>query len=179
MSRFFPHTAYAEDQPYAQMLLTYHVLHRGLQSGAVVGLGISVVRSLIRHTPLATAALRSSGYGAIIGTALMVPGLASQMAGKTEIEWKDRSWRLLENEGQKEVDDWSNAGFVAGALATVRSDAFRQLRQGRWVKLVGGAAMGSLLGVTGYMAWRYGVHGGRRAQEEHPDRSVISQTAMI
>ncbi|KAK3719316.1 hypothetical protein LTR37_004535 [Vermiconidia calcicola] len=179
MSRLFPHSAYAEDQPFAQTLLTYHVLHRGLQSGAVVGLSIGVVRSLIRHTPLATAALRSTGYGAIIGTALMVPGLAGQMAGKTEIEWKDRSWRLLENEGQKEVDDWSNAGFVAGVLAIVRSDALRQLKKGRWVKLVGGAAMGNLLGVTGYMIWRYGFHGGRRAQEEHPDKGVTSQPAMI
>ena len=32
--------------------------------------------------------------------------------------------------------------------------------KGRWVRLVGGAAMGDLVGVGAYMVWRYGVRGG-------------------
>lgn len=83
------------------------------------------------------------------------------MSGKTDIEWKDRSWRLLDNEGQKEVEDWSIVGFVSGAVATARSEAFRQAKSGRWVKLAGGAALGDLVGVMGYMVWRYGMHGGK------------------
>lgn len=161
MSRFFPHTDYAEDQPYTKTILTAHVLDRAFQSGAVVGLGIGAVRALIRRRRFATAILGPTGYGAIIGTALMIPGLPSYMASKTDIEWKDRSWRLLENEGQKEVDDWSSVGFIAGTLAAARSEAFRQARSGRWVKLIGGGAVGDLLGVTGYMVWRYGVNGGK------------------
>jgi hypothetical protein len=91
----------------------------------------------------------------------MIPGLPFYMSGKTDIEWKDRSWRLLENEGQKEVDDWSSVGFVGGVIAAARSEAFRQATKGRLLKLIGGGALGDLLGVTGYMAWRYGVHGGK------------------
>ena len=165
MSRFFLHTEYAEDQPYARTILTTHVLDRGFQSGAVIGLGIGAVRSLVRRQPIATAILRSTGLGAIIGTALMIPGLPFYMWNTSDIEWQDRSWRLLENEGQKEVDDWTSVGFVGGALATARSEAFRQARSGRWLKLIGGTAVGELLGVAGYMVWRYGVHGGKWPQQ--------------
>ena len=161
MSRFYPHTEYAEDQPYAKTILTAHVLDRGFQSGAIIGLAAGAIRSLIRKRPLATAILTPTGAGALIGTALMVPGLPFYMWDKTDIEWKDRSWRLLENEGQKEVDDWSSVGFVGGAVAAARSEAYRQATKGRLLKLIGGAAVGDLLGVMGYMAWRYGVQGGK------------------
>lgn len=91
------------------------------------------------------------------------------MHNKTEIEWQDRvrpsspwldrrlkldpqqTWRLLENEGQKEVDDWSSVGFVGGAFAAARSPAVRQAGKLSLVRLAGGAAMGDLLGVVGYM----------------------------
>jgi len=161
MSRFFPHTEYAEDQPWARTVLTYHVLDRGFQSGAFFGLVVGSVRSLFRHSrPFQTILLGSTGYGAIIGTALMIPGLPGYMASKTDIEWKDRSWRLLENEGQTQVDDWSNAGLVVGTLAAARSPAVRQAGRLSVVKLTGGAAIGNLVGVMGYMVWRYGMKGG-------------------
>lgn len=150
MSRFFPHTEYAEDQPLGKTILTIHVLNRGFQSGAVIGLGIGAVRSLIRRKPFVTA-LAQTGYGAIVGTALMVPGLPFYMHGRTDIEWKDRSWRLLENEGQKEVDDWSTIGCLGGTLAALRSPAAMQAGRLGFVRFIGGAALGDLLGVTGYM----------------------------
>ena len=46
-SRYFPHPEYAEDQPYAKAILTYHVLCRAFQSGAVIGLGIGTVRTYV------------------------------------------------------------------------------------------------------------------------------------
>ena len=161
MSRLFPHSDYEEDQPWAKTILTYHVLYRSFQSGAVVGLGIGAARSLIQRKPLAAAALVQAGYGALVGTALMIPGLPFYMRGKTDIEWKDRSWRLLEHQGQKEVDDWGTVGTIAGALAVARSQAMRQGGAVALVKLTGGAAIGNLVGVMGYMAWRYGVNGGK------------------
>ena len=90
----------------------------------------------------------------------MIPGLPLYMIGKEDIEWKDRTWRLLENEGQKEVDDWSSVGSVVGALAAARSPAVRQAGKLSLVRLTGGAALGNLCGVAGYMVWRYGVHRG-------------------
>lgn len=151
MSRYFPHADYAEDQPYGKTILTAHVLYRGFQTGAVIGLGIGAARSLVRRKPFAIVALAQTGYGALVGTVLMIPGLPFYMYNKTDIEWKDRSWRLLENEGQKEVDDWSSVGFVGGALAALRSPAVRQAGRVSLVRIAGGAALGDLLGVTGYM----------------------------
>lgn len=164
MSRFWPHSEYAEDQPAAKWILTGHVFDRTFQTGAFIGLSAGVARSLIQRRPLASAILYPTGYGALVATAVMIPGLPLYMRGKTDIEWKDRSWRLLENEGQKEVDDFASVGFIGGAIAALRSQAFRQVQQGRWIRLVGGAAVGELLGVTGYMVWRYGVHGGKWPQ---------------
>ena len=163
-TRFFPHTDYEEDQPLGRTILIYHVLHRGFQSGAIVGLFVgsfqSFRRPAIQRTLLATT-LRSTGYGAIVSTGLMVPALIARMWNREEIEWKDRSWRLLENEGQKEVDDWSSVGFVGGALAAARSPAVRVAGRLSLLSLAGGAAVGNLVGVVGYMVWRYGVHGGK------------------
>ena len=165
MSRWYPHTEYAEDQPHARVILTGHVVDRAFQTGATIGLATGAIRSLIRRQPLASTILKPTGYGALIGAGLMIPLLPFYMKDKTDIEWKDRSWRLLENEGQKEVDDFASVGFVGGVVAAARSEAFRQGRSGRWVKLVGGAAAGELLGVMGYMAWRYGIHGGKWPQK--------------
>ena len=165
MSRYYPHTEYAEDQPYSKAILTAHVVDRAFQSGAAIGFTTGVIRSLIRKQALATTILAPTGYGALIGAGLMVPLLPYYMKDKTDIEWKDRSWRLLENEGQKEVDDWTSVGLVGGTIAALRSEAFRQGRSGRWIKVVGGAATGELLGIMGYMAWRYGVHGGKWPQK--------------
>lgn len=90
MSRYFPHAEYAEDQPLGKTILTAHVLYRGFQSGAVIGLGIGAVRSLVRHKSFAVTALAQTGYGAVVGTALMVPGLPLYLYNKTDVEWKDR-----------------------------------------------------------------------------------------
>lgn len=84
----------------------------------------------------------------------MIPGLYTRMHGREEIEWKDRSWRLLENRGQVEVDEWSLPGTVVGAVVGV-------VRRGGWVRAVGAAGCGSLVGVAWYIGWRYGVNGGR------------------
>jgi hypothetical protein len=85
----------------------------------------------------------------------MVPSTIGQMWGKEEIEWEDRSWRLLENKGQMAVDDWSLVGTAAGLIAGLRAQPFSAWR------VAGGAGIGSMIGVGGYMVWRHGVHGGR------------------
>ena len=60
----------------------------------------------------------------------MIPGLPAYMHSKTSIEWKDRTWRLLENEGQMEVDDFSSVGFIGGAVAAAMGEVFRQWERG-------------------------------------------------
>ena len=89
---------------------------------------------------------------------MMSVALAGRMRGRAEIEWQDRAWRLLENQGQLECDDWTYAGMAAGTLGAVLArPPTVSLARG----LVGGAGLGSFAGFVGYMAWRYGVHGGR------------------
>ena len=174
MNHLFPHAQYAEDQPYSKTILTYHVLFRGWQSGALVGLGISGVRAfskrrrtkptlpsaIPRSTPLSST-LRSTGYASLVGFGLMVPGLAARMWGREEIEWQDRSWRLLHNPGQVEVDDWSTAGAVVGAVAGLRSPGVLQSGRVSALRVTGAAGVGTCVGIVGYMVWRYGVHGGK------------------
>lgn len=81
------------------------------------------------------------------------------MRGREEIEWRDRSWRLLENEGQMECDDWTYTGMLAGGVAGAT-----QRRALGWRGVVGGVGLGSVVGMVGYMGWRYGVKGGKRAE---------------
>ncbi|KAF6819165.1 hypothetical protein CSOJ01_01550 [Colletotrichum sojae] len=186
MSRYFPHPPYAEDQPLSHTILTVHVLGRGYTTGAVVGLGALSVGGLNKRirgagaakTTTATIAssaaattlrttgvhrvLRSTGTASLIGMTLMGLALAGRMQGREDIEWRDRSWRLLANEGQVETDDWTVGGTVAGLVGL---GVWRQAggaAAGAGVRVVAGAAgVGSVVGTVGYLAWRYGVHKGR------------------
>ena len=170
MSRYFPHPLYAEDQPYSRTILTTHVLHRGFQVGALFGsiggLSYSTYRYLrplassttphpgIRNVFLPTA-LRSTGIGATAGLGLMALGVTARMWGKEEIEWQDRAWRLLENEGQMSTDDWSLEGMAAGiALAILAARRGIIVIKDRPMAVIGAAGLGSLMGTEGSMEWR-------------------------
>lgn len=91
----------------------------------------------------------------------MIPALYARMFGREDIEWRDRSWRLLENAGQKEVDDWSLVGTVGGSVAALPQIGREAALRAKVARVMGGAGLGSLMGVVGYMAWRHGLHGGR------------------
>jgi len=159
MSRFWPHTPYAEDQPFAKPILYTHVLTRGIQTGALIGSGVGLTTHLVRtfrktplSGPLSVQILRSSGVGAAITTALMLVATPARMWGREEIEWEDRSWRLLENRGQVECDDWTYVGMLAGLVSAGRG--------GGWKGVTGRVGVGSVAGMAGYMGWRYGIKGG-------------------
>jgi hypothetical protein len=172
MSRFFPHTDYAEDQPMSHTVLTTHVLYRGFQTGAIVGHSLKLARSLFqknkipRNETILAATLRSTGFGALTGTALMVPAVYMRMKGREEIEWKDRSWRLLENNSQKAVDDFSVVGTAFGALFGARQIASQQSARAKVLLVAGGAGVGSIAGVMVYLGWWYGLKGGDRSAPE-------------
>lgn len=135
--------------------------------------------------------LRTAATGSILCTALMVVMLPLRMRGREEIEWKDRSWRLLENKGQVEVDSFSLSGAVLGAAAAWRATGgsgrlgmgqggvgvgvkaeglkgfganLRGWLRGRGGMVLGGAGVGASLGVLVYFGWRYGVNGGKWAE---------------
>jgi len=115
--------------------------------------GITQPHSLRNAAPIL---IRSVSTGALAGTALLTVGLYRTMAGREDIEWADRSWRLLANKGQVEVDDFSLLAAAGGALA-----GWRVLKGAAvWRGLVGGAGLGSCVGVLGYMGWRHGWNRG-------------------
>ena len=231
MSRYFPHTPYAEDQPLARTILTVHVLMRAITTGTIIGLTTASVRHLVRRSPplppaptaaaggaaggatgvgaaaggagavpvagagaragaatSATATATAAGAARVPLTRLLLPaayrgtvwtiglvgvGLVGRMWGREEIEWQDRSWRLLENEGQLECDDWTVGGMGVGAVAAAAAAGGGAAGQGLLKRAVGGMGVGSLVGMAGYMGWRYGVQGGKFPDKNGSERKVI------
>ncbi len=82
-----------------------------------------------------------------------------RMWGREEIEWKDRSWRLLENERQMEVDDFSLVGTVLGVGALGVAVRRGKVPSATWREASGSAGAGSLAGTMAYMLYRYGYLG--------------------
>lgn len=140
------------------------MLTRGLTAGTLVGVAVAVLR---RRTPSAAIARRlpakvllGASSGAISGVGLLSIALAGRMRGREDIEWRDRAWRLLENRSQLEADDWTYAGMGIAAGTAVATGQVRVLG---WRALVGAMGLGSVGGMAGYLAWRYGVNRGRFA----------------
>ncbi|KAM3444700.1 hypothetical protein NHJ13734_001202 [Beauveria thailandica] len=185
MSRYFPHTAYAEDQPLARTILATHVATRAVTVGTLLGITLTGARTMIpalrprveqqqsQRPPFAAARLLRSCAGSILATlGVAGVGLVVRMWGRDDIEWRDRSWRLLESKGQLETDDWTYGGMgAATATALVMARARAGAKAGKlpaaaaavlgWRGVVGAAGLGSVGGMMGYLGWRYGVNGGR------------------
>jgi hypothetical protein len=178
MSRYFPHTPYAEDQPLSRTILTTHVMTRALTTGTIIGSGIYTIQELLRAfrskpppssksssaiIPLSRSQrfLRVTGTSSLVTIGIMSVLLPLRMYSREEIEWKDRAWRLMGNKGQLETDDFTYAAMAAGlAAAVVRRPAAGV------VGVVGAVGASSALGMLGYMGWRYGVRGGKFSEDE-------------
>lgn len=157
MSRFFPHPPYAEDQPLSRTILWSHTIYRGFQTGAFLGLTTHIVCQYIFRRP--SSLLRLTGNGALISGAFLALVTPMRMWGREEIEWKDRSWRLLENERQMEVDDFSLVGTVLGVGALGVAVRRGKVPSATWREASGSAGAGSLAGTMAYMLYRYGYLG--------------------
>ncbi|KAK8035297.1 hypothetical protein PG993_010292 [Apiospora rasikravindrae] len=194
MSRYFPHTPYAEDQPLSHTILTTHVLTRAVTTGAVLGTGIYGIRQGLlplilpssssspssstvpksitasTTTPFQPRFFRATGITTLWTLGIVSAGLIGRMWGREAIEWQDRSWRLMEHRHQLETDDWTYGGMAAGAAAV----AARVVRPGpSWVGVLGVVGMGSLVGVAARMGYRYGLKGGIFDEEERKGVAAI------
>lgn len=172
MSRYFPHAPYAEDQPLAHGILYNHVITRFVTFNTILGAGVLSVRRIIPYfrpkvaIPFTQALLFSASRATLLALPLGVLATFGRMYGREEIEWQDRSWRLLENHGQLETDDWTYPSMIAGA-------AVGAIRTGGWRGALGGAGLGSVAGMAGYMAWRYGVNGGKFPEVVKDEKEVL------
>jgi hypothetical protein len=169
MSRFFPTTPYAEDQPLARTILTTHVATRAVTMGSLIGAGLATGRHLLGSSesaarpPFAARLLRASGTSVAITVGVTGVMLVGRMYGREEVEWQDRSWRLLRNRGQLETDDWTYMGMLAGPATAAAVGRTRGLG---WRGVVGAGGLGSVAGMLGYLTWRYGIKGGWKDEEQ-------------
>jgi hypothetical protein len=155
MASLFAHPVYAEDQPYAHTILYLHVMRASAMTFSFFSLfrfPASLVAARYRKIPvdynaISAQTLRGSSRAFALGTtagALMTWG---RMRGREEIEWKDRSWRIIENNGEVRTD-WvtlggAGAGAVAGLIAARRGAV--PMNVGR--AALGGAGIGMASGV--------------------------------
>jgi hypothetical protein len=155
MTSLFPHAQYAEDQPYARSILYLHVMRASAMSFSFLSLvhfPISIIAARFRKTPadynmILSRTLKTAGRGLILGTAAGAVMTWGRMRGREEIEWKDRSWRVLENDGEVKTD-WvtlgAAGGGAVGALLAARKGTL-PLNMGNAV--LGGAGVGFASGV--------------------------------
>ncbi|KAJ8109980.1 hypothetical protein OPT61_g7053 [Boeremia exigua] len=125
MTSLFPHPQYAEDQPNAHAILYLHVMRASAMTFSFLALpytGISILTSRLRKLPasstsILTRTLLNSGRGVVFGTVAGAAMTWGRMRGREDVEWQDRSWRLLENKGEVDTD-WETVGATGvGALA--------------------------------------------------------------
>lgn len=100
----------------------------------------------VLQQPLSKSLLNAASKSLVIGSVVAVAGTALKMRNKDLIEWQDRSWRLLVNNGQNMADKWSVGGLlIGGAVGTVVS---RQYKISLPKAIAGSAALGGLVGLT-------------------------------
>ncbi|KAK3196065.1 hypothetical protein K4F52_000933 [Lecanicillium sp. MT-2017a] len=182
MSRYYPHPPYAEDQTLDHTILTVHVATRGVTVGSIGGMAVATLRQVIpalrssasANQPFAARLLRSTATGTLVGVGLSCIGLVGRMWGREKIEWQDRSWRLLENKGQVETDDWTYGGMAAAGgaalVTTVRAGGIPLAERPAvaamgWRGILGATGLGSVGGMMGYLIWRHGVNGGKFSEK--------------
>ncbi|KAF3483686.1 uncharacterized protein GIQ15_03010 [Arthroderma uncinatum] len=123
MDKLFPHPEYAEDQPRYKTILTLHVLRAGLTAGSVLSVLSATLTTLYKEPSALLSSqhgkrlLVHASHGGVAGFVVSGVMLTARMWGKEDIEWQDRSWRLLENKGQCEADTWIAGGGLIGGLS--------------------------------------------------------------
>ena len=114
LPKLFPRADYEEDQRFGHTILTIHCLHRGFTAGAFLGALSPNVRAAIAklrgRPPLSTLpytsrVLSATASVSLGGTLFLAVGMVARMWGREEIEWQERSWRILVNQGQNREDN--------------------------------------------------------------------------
>lgn len=155
MTSLFPHPQYAEDQPNARAILYLHVMRASAMTFSFLSVpytGLSVLATRLRaqqppSTTILTRTLLNSGRGLVFGIVAGAAMTWGRMRGREEVEWQDRSWRLLENKGEVDTD-WETAGAAGvGALAGVVAARRGVVPVGVARAALGGAGLGLGSGV--------------------------------
>ncbi|EOA90602.1 hypothetical protein ACJQWK_11570 [Exserohilum turcicum] len=168
MTSLFPHTPYAEDQRYARSILYLHVMRASAMSFSFLSLAqfpASIVAARYRKTAINYKAvvartLKTSGRGLVAGTAAGALMTWGRMRGREDIEWKDRSWRILQNSGEVRTDWVALGSATGGAVAAVVAARRGRVNMPVGSAVLGGTGAGMAVGVP-YMVASYAM--GRKA----------------
>lgn len=147
MTSLYPHTPYAEDQPNSHAVLYLHVMRASAMSFTFLSFPYSLISARLRTQPLLPTVFLNSGRSLIFGALAGAAMTWGRMRGRSEIEWQDRSWRLLENKGEVDTD-WETIGAMGGGALAGMTAARRgvvPLRVGQ--AALGGAGLGLGSGV--------------------------------
>ncbi len=155
MTSLFPHPTYAEDQPSARVILYLHVMRASSMVFPFVSLfylPVALIRARRSPMPYPSSALladtlKISGRSLVIGAIAGIGMTWSRMRGKEEIEWKDRSWRILENKGELQTDWAALSGAGVGAAAAAMAARRGAIPMSTGNALLGGAGLGMATGV--------------------------------
>ncbi|KAJ3094660.1 hypothetical protein HDU97_007726 [Phlyctochytrium planicorne] len=134
----------AESLPNSRLILHTHVTSRTLLATTAFASIFSLTRTITsRKWPLITGLIRSNATATLIAIPLGIAMTEFKMQGKEEIEWQDRSYRLLNNAGQNELDVLGWGGFGAGLVGGLL------MRKGV-MRTVGMAGLGGVFGLVGF-----------------------------
>ncbi|KZM18834.1 uncharacterized protein EKO05_0006618 [Ascochyta rabiei] len=155
MASLFPNTSYAEDLPSAHAILYLHVMRASAMTFSFLSLplsGVTFLVSRLRRQPVTittalSRTLLNCGRGLVVGTVAGAAMTWGRMRGREEIEWQDRSWRLLENKGEVDTDWETMAATSAGAVAGVVAARRGVLPVSLGNAALGGAGVGLSSGV--------------------------------
>ncbi|EPS36954.1 hypothetical protein H072_9517 [Dactylellina haptotyla CBS 200.50] len=156
LNGLYPTSDFAEDQPMPHFILTTHVVHRTLPFGAFISSVIPLSsrfifrRAAAQTLPVSTMLLRSNSTGFFVSGIIGLGITFGRMMGRDDIEWQDRSWRLLRNSGQTQLDDFSASGMALGAIVGTVQRGSLPL----WRGFAGGAGLGSLAGTIAFVTWK-------------------------
>lgn len=161
MDSLYPQALYAEDQPNAPVILYIHVMRASAMTFTFFSLTripITILRNRIRGLPIDMSALvartlQSSGRSFVAGSAVGALMTWGRMRGREDIEWQDRSWRILGNKGEVQTDWVTMGGMGAGTAAGILAARRGVLPISVGKSMFGGAAAGSSVGKKIY--WRY------------------------
>jgi hypothetical protein len=91
--------------------------------------------------------LRSSGRSLVIGTVAGAVATWGRMRGREDIEWQDRSWRVLENSDEVTTDWVTIGGASAGAITSLVAARRGAIPTGFGTAALGGVGIGSTVGI--------------------------------
>ncbi|KAF2830037.1 hypothetical protein CC86DRAFT_285578 [Ophiobolus disseminans] len=155
MTSLFPHPTYAEDQPRASAILYLHVIRASSMTFAFFSLAqfpFTLLRNSYRKTStsistLVARTIQTSGRAFVIGSVVGALATWGRMRGREEIEWQDRAWRILENEGEVNTDWAVLTGATGGALVAAAAARRGAMPVSVGRAMLGGAGAGSSVGI--------------------------------